>query len=79
MSAETEERQGVVVYETSTAAYASERVLQRAGLEAKVIPVPRSLSTDCCLGLRIRWDDREQAQELLRAAGIAFVAVFEWP
>ena len=79
MGTDTGEQQGIVIYETSTAAYASEKVLQRAGLEAKVIPVPRSLSTDCCLGLRIRWDDREQAQELLRAAGIAFVAVFEWP
>jgi hypothetical protein len=67
---------GVVTFRTTSAAYASEKALLRAGLQVKVIPVPRSLSTDCCLGLRIEWPQREAVQEALRRAGVAFVAVF---
>jgi len=66
---------GVVTFKTTSAAYASEKVLLRAGLQAKVIAVPRSLSTDCCLGLRIEWAAREAAQVALRGAGVAFVGV----
>ncbi len=70
---------GVVVYQTASGAYASEKVLRAGGLDSAAIPVPRSLSTDCCLGLRITWAQREAVKGALRSAGIAFVAVFPWP
>ena len=70
---------GVVIYKTTTAAYASEVALHAAGLQAKVIGVPRSLSTDCCLGVRIRWLDHESVRETLRKAGIEFLQVYPWP
>lgn len=76
---EGSERYGVVVYSSQSAAYAGEKAVQRAGLECKIIGVPRSLSTDCCLGLRVRWDQRAQVEEVLRRAGIAFVAIYPWP
>jgi len=67
---------GVITFKTTTAAYAAEKALLRAGLRAEVVAVPRSLSTDCCLGLRIEWAAREAAQEALRRAGVAFVGVW---
>ena len=69
---------GVVTYRSTSAAYASEVVLHEAGLQAKVIGVPRSLSTDCCLGIRIQWPEQERVRELLHGAGIEFVQVFRW-
>jgi hypothetical protein len=78
-SAESASGQGVVIFATASGAYASDKALRTAGLGATVIPVPRSLSTDCCLGLRIEWAQREQVKDVLRAAGIAFAAVFPWP
>jgi len=72
---DAEHAHGVVTFKTTTAAYASEKVLLRAGLQAEVIAVPRSLSTDCCLGLRIEWAAREAAQEALQRADVAFVRV----
>lgn len=68
---------GVITFKTTTAAYAAERALQRAGLWAEVAAVPRSLSTDCCLGVHIEWAVREAAQEVLRRASVPFVGV--WP
>jgi hypothetical protein len=45
----------------------------------RIIPVPRSISTDCCLGLRIRWEEHQLVQEVLRSEGIEFVDMFPWP
>lgn len=77
MSGEGASGYGVITFKTTTAAYAAEKALQRAGLWAEVAAVPRSLSTDCCLGVRIQWAAREAAQEALRQAGVPFVGV--WP
>jgi len=73
-----ETRFGVVVYESTSAACASERVLQRAGIDMRLVAVPRSLSTDCCLGVRFHWADREMVEGILREAGIPFVAIYPW-
>ncbi len=72
-------RYGVVVYRTTSAAYASEKALQGRGLQAEVIPVPRSLSTDCCLGLRVTWGERDRVRAVLRRASIPFEALCSWP
>ena len=72
-------KHGVVVYRTTTAALHSEKVLRKAGYDVRVVDVPRSLSTDCCLGLRISWALREEVSAALDEAEIEYVAVREWP
>lgn len=67
---------GVVVFGTTTAVMRSEKLLSAAGFAVKIIPVPRSLSTDCCQGLRISWDDRVAVQRALERAGVEYVAVY---
>ena len=70
---------GVVTYRTTSAALHSERILARAGRAARVIDVPRSLSTDCCQGVRITWEEREAVARALDEAGVPYVAVLRWP
>jgi len=70
---------GVVTYRTTTAALHSERILLRAGFAVRVVDVPRSLSSDCCLGLRIPWVDREAIMRALDEAGVPYVAILAWP
>ncbi len=48
------------------AALASEKLLRAKGYAAKVVAVPRSISTDCCLGVRIVWAEREAVVAALR-------------
>ena len=79
MMAQTTPHHGVVVYATTSAAMRSEKVLRRAGYRVKIVPVPRSLSTDCCLGLRFPWDQREQIEKELRRTGVEYVAVYPFP
>jgi hypothetical protein len=46
---------------STAAAMRGEKLLLRAGLEVKLIPVPREISSDCGISIRVGWDDREAA------------------
>lgn len=56
-------------YSTHHALWA-EQVLKEAGIEAKVVPVPRHLSSDCGYCVRLEATRMDQADALLRAAGV---------
>lgn len=55
----------------------AEKVLNAAGLECKLIPVPRHLSSDCGICVRIRRQDREAAVRALEAAGVTLEGVHD--
>ena len=59
----------ILVFSTSHAIHA-ERVLKRAGLEARLVPTPRHLSSDCGSAVRIRTIDRAAAEVSLSEAGV---------
>lgn len=46
-----------------------EQALIRAGIRCRLIPVPRDLSSQCGVCLRVDWEDRYRANEALAAAG----------
>ena len=70
---------GVVVFRTTSAAMRSEKVLQAAGYQVRIIDVPRSLSTDCCLGLRFPWGQSGEVQEALNRERVDFLGVHQLP
>ena len=57
----------ILVYSTSYAIRA-EKILHRAGIQSKLIPVPRHLSSNCGVCVRIERTDKETAQKALEAA-----------
>ena len=50
---------GVILFYTTSSALKAEKTLIKQGLEVKLIPVPRELSSDCGISLRFNWKDRE--------------------
>ena len=60
----------VVLFFTTNHALRSETVLERQGLTCKLVPVPRHLSSDCGVCLRIAREDEEQARRLLDEARV---------
>jgi hypothetical protein len=56
----------ILVYSTSHALRV-EKILQRAGITCKLIPVPRHLSSDCGACIRIQQSDAEAAGRVLEA------------
>jgi hypothetical protein len=61
----------ILVYSTSHAIRA-EKVLDKAGLSCKLIPVPRHLSSDCGVCVRIRQADKEAGLQALKTAQVEF-------
>ena len=66
----------VLVYSTAHALKA-EKALQCAGVSCKLIPVPRHISSDCGVCIRIRRADREKVLEILEGAGVGIEGVHD--
>ncbi len=67
----------VLLVPSTSHAIRAEKALKAAGLECKLIPVPRHLSSDCGVCVRIRRQDREEALHALEAAGVALEGVHD--
>ncbi|HOG47580.1 MAG TPA: DUF3343 domain-containing protein [Anaerolineae bacterium] len=65
----------VVLLSGTSHALRAEKVLQQAGIVCKLIPVPRHLSSDCGVCLRIAQGDAEAARTALAAARVEVAAI----
>lgn len=59
----------LLVYSTNHA-IRGERLLRRADIACKLIPVPRHLASDCGGCIRVARQDRQRACEVLAAEGL---------
>jgi uncharacterized SAM-binding protein YcdF (DUF218 family) len=71
-----EEYTVILVYSTSHALRA-EKILLRENIPSKMIPVPRQLSSDCGVCVRIERADRGIAQQALEQAGLEIESVHD--
>ncbi|HMN13138.1 MAG TPA: DUF3343 domain-containing protein [Bellilinea sp.] len=58
--------------ESASHALRIEKALITAGIQCKLIPVPRTLSTDCGFSVRINTRDAVAAAEILERKGVPF-------
>jgi len=66
----------ILVYSTSHAIRA-EKVLRQAEISTKLIPVPRHISSDCGVCVRIERADQKAAVETLEEIGLEVEGVHE--
>ncbi|MCP4544099.1 MAG: DUF3343 domain-containing protein [Chloroflexi bacterium] len=66
----------ILVYSTNYALRA-EKVLLEAGISSKLIPVPRHLSSDCGVCVRVEWSQLEAVLEALESAKVEINQVHE--
>lgn len=66
----------ILVYSTSHAIRA-EQILYKAGISAKLIPVPRHLSSNCGTCLQIELSDVDKARRALQVAHIEIEGIHE--
>ena len=65
----------ILVYSTSYA-LRIEKLLKNAGILCKLIPVPRHLSSDCGVCVRITQTDRDAVLQTLKTAQIDFSGIY---
>jgi hypothetical protein len=71
----TEERFAVVIVYSTSHALRAEKVLQEAGIACKLIPVPRQMSSDCGVCVRIQRSKKKTVRLLLEAAHVEFEGI----
>jgi hypothetical protein len=61
---------GVILFPSVHFALRAEKLVKEKGISHKLIPVPRHLSSDCGVCLRVPWEKREEVIEILARAGV---------
>ena len=65
----------VILTRSTSSALKAEKALVNAGIECKLIPVPRHLSSDCGVCIRIRREDQDAALRALELAQVDVAGV----
>jgi hypothetical protein len=73
----TGDQYAAILFFSTSYALRAEKVLHKAGTPCKLIPVPRHLSSDCGVCVRIERTDREAALEALETARVEIKEVCE--
>ena len=69
---------GVVSFFASEHAMRSERVLQRAGIPARLVPGPRAVSPNCGVAVAFVWEHEPQVAQSLTDSRIRFEAIHRY-
>ena len=73
----TEERYTVFLVYSTSHALRAEKVLEEVGIDCKLIPVPRQLSSDCGVCVRVRTVDRAATRKAVDRAGLEIEGVHD--
>jgi hypothetical protein len=60
----------ILLVSSTNQALRVEKLLQTAGIACKLIPVPRQISSDCGVCVRVHRDEGETAHQVLASAGL---------
>ena len=69
---------GVVSFFASEHAMRSERVLQRAGVRARLVPGPREVSPNCGVAVAFVWEHEPEVAQALADAKIRYEAIHRY-
>lgn len=61
-------REMILIFRGTHQVMSAEKHLKGGGVPMRLIPVPRRLTSDCGLAIRINPEERERAREVLAAA-----------
>jgi len=62
--------QGVILFPSVHFALQAEKLVKAKGISYKLIPVPRQLSSDCGVCLRIPWEKKEDVLRILAQSAV---------
>jgi len=71
--------QGVILFPSIHFALRAEKLLKAKGISYKLIPVPRHLSSDCGVCLRIPWEKKEEVLAIMAQAEVKVDGAYSLP
>ena len=66
------EEYAVILTHSTSHTIRVEKILKEEGLEIKMMPVPRHVSSDCGSCVKIRAEDRDRVLEILERRNVPF-------
>ncbi len=60
----------ILIFRGTHQVLSAEKHLKRAGVAMRLVPVPRSLTSDCGLAIRLTAAARDRARDVLTEAGL---------
>jgi hypothetical protein len=69
---------GVVSFFASEHAMRAERILERAGLPARLVPGPREVSPNCGVAVAFVWEDEPQVARALQDKKVRLEAIHRY-
>ncbi|GAB4267025.1 MULTISPECIES: DUF3343 domain-containing protein [Deferrisoma] len=72
------DRDGILIFHSIHRVMAAEKALKAAGLDVRLMPVPRQLSSDCGLSIAFRTADLAAVEEALEAGGCPYEELHRW-
>lgn len=69
---------GVVSFYASEHAMRGERVLERAGLPARLVPGPREISPNCGVAVAFVWEQEPEVERALTDAKVRYEAIHRY-
>ncbi len=73
----TAKPEAAMLFHTTSHAIRAEKMLKQAGIACRLTPVPRHLSSDCGVCIRVGQADKEPAQATLERARIEMAGVHD--
>ena len=67
----------VILVHSTSHAIRGEKLLQKADVPHKLIPVPRQLSSDCGICIRVEREDAEAALRALECGGLEVDGLYD--
>ncbi|MCS7254682.1 MAG: DUF3343 domain-containing protein [Armatimonadota bacterium] len=65
----------VITFPTTSHVLHAEELLKANGIQVELIPVPRAISSDCAISIKLNCAQKEEALKLLQANSIAYEGV----
>jgi hypothetical protein len=66
----------VVLFHSTSSAIRAESLARQAGIEVKLIPVPRQLSSDCGVCLRVVISDTDRVRQVLDGGRVEYDSIY---
>ena len=68
----------VILFQSITQSIWTFRLLKKAGIERKMVPIPRSLGSDCGYCVRVLKEDVGRVKDVLEKSGVGYAKIEEW-
>ena len=73
----TENRYAVIILHSTSHAIRVEKLLQAQEIVCKMIPVPRQISSDCGVCVRVWQNDVDLARQAVEKAGVEIEGIYD--